>query len=242
MARLDAQVERDLAAFADDVRHALGDELVSVALYGSAAGEDWVAGVSDLNTVVVVPRVTLDVLERLAPVVARTRGNGFAPPAVMDDEYLARARDTFPIELDDIRRQHRVLAGRDVFCDVAVAPDAVRRQCEREGREKLLRLRALFLEVAGDPPAVERLMVASVKSFAILLRHLLRLRRRDAPQPYAAVIDAGGALLGPLPAMRGLLGRRGADGSLAPAEVRATFATYLGEVERIVAAIDALDA
>jgi hypothetical protein len=242
MARPDAHVERHLAAFADDVRHALGDELVCVALYGSAAGEDWVPGASDLNTVVVVPRVTLDVLERLAPVVARARSNGVVPPAVMDDEYLAGARDTFPIELDDIRRQHRVLAGRDVFADLAVVPDAVRRQCEREARENLLRLRARFLAVAGDAEAVDQLMVASVKSFTILLRHLLRLRRQDAPQAYAAVIDAGAALLGPLPAMRTVLARRSADGTRAPAEVRATFAAYLGEVERIVAAVDALDA
>jgi hypothetical protein len=242
MARPDAQVERHLTAFADDLRRVLGDELVGVALYGSAAGEDWVAGVSDLNTVVVVPRVTPDVLERLVPVVARARPHGFALPAVMDHEYLARARDTFPIELDDIRRQHRVLAGGDVFRDVAVEPAAVRRQCEREAREKLLRLRALFLEAAGDAGALERLMVASVKSFLILLRHLLRLRRQDAPQAYAAVLDAGTALLGPLPAMHRLLARRRGGGALPPAEVHATFAAYLGEVERIVAAVDALDA
>src|SRR5207247_2239515 len=80
-------------------------------LHGSAAGDEWVAGRSDLNTALVVPCVTLAVLERLAPLVARWRERGFALPVVMDYEYLRRARDTFPMALDDISRQHRLLVG-----------------------------------------------------------------------------------------------------------------------------------
>src|SRR5262245_40767609 len=114
MPRPDTGTEQRLRTFAREIEEALADELVCLVLYGSATGEEWVAGRSDLSTAMVVRRVTAPVLETLAPVVARWRRHGFAVPAVLDDEYLARARDTFPMELADIRRQHRVLAGRDV--------------------------------------------------------------------------------------------------------------------------------
>jgi hypothetical protein len=239
MTRPDPGVERELTAFAQGIETALGADLVCLALHGSAVNEDWVAGRSDVNTALVVSRVTLDVLDRLAPVAARFVARGFALPVIMDHEYLARARDTFPMELDDIRRDHRVLAGTDCFTELVLDAAAVRRQLEREARGKLLRLRALYLEAAGSPAALERLMGESVKSFLAVLRHLLRLRGVAAGRGYAAVVDAGERLLGPLPALRRVLDQREhpTAGALATA-----FGVYLAEVERIVAAVDADDA
>jgi hypothetical protein len=199
-----------------------------------------VAGRSDVNTVVVARHLTLDILERLAPIVARHRTDGLATPVLMDDEYIARARDTFPMELDDIRRQHRLLVGRDVFAAIEITRQALRTECEREARGKLLRLRALFLRVADRPQDLERLMGESLKTFLIVLRHLTRLRGAEPESGYDEVLRAGEGFLGPLPAMRRLLAHRNGE-RLAAAELRGAFGGYLAEVERIVAAVDALD-
>ena len=242
MARPGARVEADVAAFADDLRSALGAALVSLVLHGSAAGNDWVAGRSDINTALVVPRIDVGLLERLAPSVRRWRERSFALPVLMDEEYLAGARDTFPMELDDIRRQHRLLAGIDLFATLTLDPAALRRECEYEARGKLLRLRALFLELGRDPEAIEPLMEGSLKSFLIVLRHLLRLRGTDGGHGYADVLAAGERLLGPLPVMGRLLGHRTGDAPLTPAALRAEFGTYLTEIERIVKAVDGLGA
>ena len=242
MARPGARVEAEIAAFADDVRGALGDALVSLVLHGSAAGTDWVPERSDLNTALVVPRVDLAVLERLAPPVARWRERRFALPVVMDEEWLARARDTFPMELDDIRRQHRLLAGTDVFAGLELDPAALRRECEHEARGKLLRLRALFLETARRAEAIEELMVESFKSFMVVLRHLLRLRGVEGGHAYAEVLAAAEQALGPLPALRQLLGHRTGEGPVDSAALRAAFGAYLVDVARIVTAVDTLGA
>jgi len=241
MARPDARAEAQIDAFTGEVQGALGDRLVALVLHGSAAGEDWVAGRSDVNTAIVVPRVTLEVLEALAPLVGRWRARGFALPVLVDREYVDRARDTFPMELDDIRRQHRLLAGTDVFATLELDPAALRRECEYEARGKLLRLRALFLDTARTPAAIETLMVESLKSFVIVLRHLLRLRHGEGAHRYADVLAAGERAIGPLPAMRKLLGHRGGEAKLSAGALRAEFGAYLGEVERIVEAVDALE-
>jgi hypothetical protein len=241
MGHPDARLEADLARFTTEVQSALGEALLCLAVHGSAAGEDWIAGRSDVNTVVVVPRVTMAVLDALVPVVGRWRQHGFAVPVVMDREYLARARDTFPMELEDIRRQHRLLAGRDLLADVTVEAAALRRECEREARGKLLRLRALFLEAAETPAALERLMLESVKSFLVVLRHLAGLRGGTATPGYEPTLVAGEAVVGPLPTMHLLLAHRAGGTRLAASTLRTDFGAYLAEVERIVAAVDALD-
>jgi len=242
MPRPDAAVEAQIAAFTRDVQAALGDRLLSLVLYGSAAGDDWVESRSDVNVAVVVPRVTVDVLEALAPVVARWRGKRFALPLVADREYLASARDVFPMELDDIRRQHRVLAGADPFAALVVERAALRRECEQEARGKVLRLRTLFLDAAGRPSALEPLMVESLKSFLVVLRHLVRLRGGEGAHSYHEVLAAGARLLGPLPVMQQLLDHRTGAARLGAAALRTQFGAYLAEVERIVAALDAFDA
>src|SRR5438105_4324038 len=84
------------SAVAADVRSALGEALVCLVVHGSAAGSEWIPGRSDINTALVVPRIDVGVLERLAPIVRRWRGRSFALPVLMDEEYLAGARDTFP--------------------------------------------------------------------------------------------------------------------------------------------------
>jgi len=242
MPRPGARAEQEIATFTEEMVAALGQELVCLVLHGSAAGEDWVTGRSDVNTALVVPRVTLALLERLAPLVARWRERGFALPVVMDHEYFRRARDVFPMELDDISRQHRLLAGADLFLDLTLERVALRRECEREARGKLLRLRALFLETGRTPAVIEQLMVESVKSFIVVLRHLIRLRQADVGHAYGPVVTAGERIVGPLPTIRKLLAHRGGDARATPAALRAEFGAYLAEVERIVEAVDALDA
>ncbi len=234
MPSLDRRAERVLAEYAAEVQRALGDQCVGVILYGSAAGVDWVEGQSDLNTVVVVRRAGAAPLAALAPVVAQWRSRGLALPLVLDAAQVEQARRLFPMELDDIRRQHRVLAGVDPFADLETDEAALRRECAQEAFGKLLRLRAFYLEHAGQPPALERMMVDSVKTFLIVLRHLLRLRGNAVPTSYQSALMAGEAMLGALPAMRRALARRQGEPS---ADLADLAGAYVEEAERLVAAV-----
>jgi hypothetical protein len=236
MAALDPRREHDLLAYGREVHAVLGDACVGVLLYGSAAGVDWVPGRSDFNTVIVLQHASPERLAALAPVVARWRPKGFALPVVFDREQVADAARLFPMELDDIRRQHRVLAGDNPFVGIATDEAALRRECAQEALGKLLRLRACYLEYAGDPPALGRMMTDSVKTFIIVVRHLLRLRGENVPQAYDAALAAGEAAVGPLPAMRQVLAQRH-DQSPNAAHLRALAGDYGAEVERVVAAV-----
>jgi predicted nucleotidyltransferase len=236
MSERDARREQNLSRFAEEVRAVLGDACVGVILYGSAAGVDWVPGRSDVNTVVILRRASVAELDALAPVIARWRRRGFALPVVLDGEQVEHARLLFPMELDDIKRQHRVLVGVDPFAGIATDEDALRRECAQEAFGKLLRLRAFYLEHSGDAAALGRMMTESLKTFLIVVRHLLRLRGSDVPHAYEAALTAGEAAVGPLPAMRQVLAHRG-GASAKGARLRALAGQYVDEVERVVAAV-----
>jgi predicted nucleotidyltransferase len=238
----DGRLERDLAGFVRDLEDALGDALVSVSLYGSAAADDWVPGHSDVNTVIVVRAVSSRLLDVLAALLPPWRRRGFALPLVIDEEFLERARDTFPMEIDDLRRAHRPLAGTDVLAALTVDRAHLRRQCEHEARAKLLRLRALYLDAAVAPAQLERLLVESLKTFLVILRHVLHLRGDDVPFAYADVLAAGERALGPLPAFRRVLDHRQRRLRLPSRELRTEFSRYLADAERVVAAVDTLHA
>src|SRR5262245_12677861 len=242
MARPDDRLERQIATYTGEVTHALGPRLLCLAVYGSAAGSDYFAPNSDVNVAVIVPAVTIDVLEALAPVVVRWEKRRFATPLLIERDFLRNARDAFPMELDDMRRQHRLLAGADLLADLPIDRGALRRQCEKEARGKLLRLRALYLATSGAPSALERLMLESLKSILIFLRHLLRLQGHDPGTSYREVLAMGQEVLGPLPLMSRLLDHREGVTRLVPRALRLEFREYLGEVERIVDALDTLDA
>src|SRR5262249_29611240 len=148
MVALDARAAAAVEQFGTEMQAALGDRLVCLALHGSAAGADFVPGRSDVNTVIVVTAVTPPGPRDVATVLARWRRRGVARPLVVDPEYLDSAREVFPLECEDLRRQHRVLAGRDVLADLRTERAAVRRACVREARAKQLGARALFLHAA----------------------------------------------------------------------------------------------
>jgi predicted nucleotidyltransferase len=234
----DGRLERDLAGFVRDLQDALGDALVGISLYGSAAADEWVSGRSDVNTVIVVRAVSGRLLDVMAALLPPWRRRGFALPLVVDEEFLDRARDTFPMEIDDLRRAHKPLAGTDVLANLTVDRGHLRRQCEHEARSKLLRLRALYLDVASRPDDVERLLTESLKSFLVILRHVLHLRGEQAPHAYADVLTAGERFLGPLPAFRRVLEHRERKMRLG----RTDFSRYLADAERVVASVDTIHA
>jgi len=234
MPELDARAEQHLADYAADVQRALGERCLGVVLYGSAAGIDWVSGTSDFNTVIMLHRASVEALNALAPVIRRWRARGFALPIVLDGQQVEHARQLFPMELDDIKHQHRLLAGQDPFAILQSDEAALQRECAQEAFGKLLRLRAFYLEHRDEPAALARMMVESVKSFLIVARHLLRLRGEPVPAGYDEALSAGERSVGALPAMRRVLTARAAADHAGLEQVAAA---YVDDVERLVAAV-----
>jgi predicted nucleotidyltransferase len=236
-----AWLERAVSEFTQELKQLLASDLVAVVLYGSGAGANFVPDLSDINVAIVVQTMRFDVLQKLQPRVQAWRKQGFALPLLVDREFLQRARDVFPMEFHDIKEQRRVLWGDDVFRDLDIDVHRLRFQAEHEARGKLLRLRALYLEHAGDLPRLHALMIDSVKSFLMVMRTVIRLHGQGAGLTYEEVLKQFERQFGlTLPCFRQLMAIRSGAQPWPADPIVNFFRDYVDEVQRLIEVIDRL--
>jgi predicted nucleotidyltransferase len=178
----------DLKELVSKLERAVHDRLLSVVLYGSAAGEDHHAHFSDFNVLVVLKEITTTELGEVEPVLRWWRSHGHPVPTIMSEEEVHHSADCFPIEYRDMKDRRKVLYGPDVVADVRVDGRYYRAQIEHELRSKLFRLRQQAAGVLSDPVALLKLCLDSVSTFCVLGRHALVAAGVDAKTQRRAVV------------------------------------------------------
>lgn len=233
-------VDEKLQARIDEVgqtlARGLGKNLACLAVYGSAAGEEFSPEHSDVNLLIVLEDVHFADLELIGETLAREAASGLrlATPLVIAPSFLRDARDSFPMELADIARRHRLLAGEDILSDIHVQKDRLREQAEREARSKLLRLRALILH-RPEAAEVREGLIGLVSSFTVIERALLG---DDATGEalFVHVERAQGLRLHTLERICRI--REGAESWPGDADLRELLIAAAGEVEALVRWVD----
>jgi hypothetical protein len=187
------QMQSALDQIVERLKVALGDRLISVILYGSAATGDQQKGYSDLNVLCVLSEITPRELVHTAPIFRWWREQGNPAPLLLTRREFETSTDCFAIEFHDIRDQHRILFGEDVVQDLQIDDSFYRAQVEHELRAKLLRLRHKTAVVLGDRQLLSRLLADSVSTFSVLFRHALTLHGVEAPLPKREAIAKAAA-------------------------------------------------
>jgi hypothetical protein len=178
----------ELKELAQKFERAFDHRLVSLILYGSAAGEDHHAKFSDLNVLCVLREITPRELAEAEPILRWWRETGHPSPTLMSEEEVHNSADCFPIEFRDMKDRRKVLFGLDVIAEVQVDGIFYRAQIEHELRAKLFRLRQQGARVLSDPAALLKLCLDSVSTFCVLGRHALLAAGRSAKTERRAVV------------------------------------------------------
>ena len=211
----------------------------SAVLYGSAARGQFVPKHSDLNILLVLDRITPDVLRSLGKGLGEWRRAGHPPPVLMSRAEWSRAMDAFPLEISDMKTAYRVLRGSDPLAGVQVPRPDLRRAVEREFRGKVLQLRRGYALAHDDPAALATLARASVAGVLLLLRGLLLLAGQEVPNDPLVLINRAAPLarFGP-DALAEIAERRGDHKWRCPAPV---FLEYLAALEAAERYVDELE-
>jgi hypothetical protein len=146
------------------LKEIFGDRLKMVAAFGDAA-----------NTCAVVQSLTTADLDRCAAHTDKWRKAGLDTPLFLVETELRRALDAFPLELSEIITTRRIVAGEDLFADIDVPKQDLRRACEVQARGHVLHLREGYIEAGGDSKAVAKLISAAVSPFRALVTNVARL-------------------------------------------------------------------
>ena len=179
--------DEQLQSFADRLREAAGNNLVSLILYGSAAsGES--DSYSDLNLLCVLQDLSFSHLVPLSTVVESWIKVGQRPPLLISEKELRASADVFSIELLDMKQHNKVLFGKNLLNEIVVPMHAHRAQLEYELREKLILLRQRLLAAANDDSRIADLLLHSLPAFITLFRHVLVVQGKSAPKTRAETV------------------------------------------------------
>jgi hypothetical protein len=234
-------MEQKLEELVDRLRQAHSQSLVSVILYGSAAGGDHHGHYSDLNVLCVLTEVSPAGLGASEPVFKWWRGLNNPSPLLLSEEEVRTSTDCFPIEFHDMQEQRRVLFGKDVIASLQIDKAFYRAQIEHELRAKLLRLRQKAASVLADKQALLRLMIDSVSNFLVLSRHAVLVSGKpsgSAKREIAASLGGIGVDAAPF---NELLELREQKKKPASVDTESLFASYLKQIEAVVAHVDHLE-
>lgn len=190
-----------LEDFSAQLSNALGARLGTLLLYGSAAraGGGATPSTPGMNTLLVVAgdgAADAALFSAIAEPVRAWVAAGHPPPLILTEREWRESADAFPIEYEDIREAHRVLAGRDPLAGIAVSRDHVRRQLEHELKGKLMHLRQAYAAAWDRPKQLAEIVRETRPGFLAMLRAALRLAGRTPPAEPEVLVRAAGTLIG----------------------------------------------
>ncbi len=175
------QIREALALFTEKLNAALGDNLQSVTVVGSSLTQDYRPGQSDINTVLVLGKLTAGALDSIAELAKPMSRKKISAPLLMTPSYIERSLDVFGVEFLDFQLTNQTILGSDPFASLRPAKKDVRLQCERELKAVLIRLRQGYIAAAANRKLVRDILISTAKGLAPLLRAMLWLADIDRP-------------------------------------------------------------
>jgi len=182
MSRIPKDPKEILDKFVNDCKGVYGNDLVSIILYGSGAGKDYVPGRSDINFMIILTEEGIKDPERAFGLVKKWRKRNVAVPLFLTDNYIKTSADVFPIEYLNFKRRYVPVYGEDILKGLSFKKELIRLQAEREIKGKLLLLRESYLETAGNKRGLTNIINQSLHAFIAIFNALLFMKDIDIPE------------------------------------------------------------
>jgi hypothetical protein len=241
MAKIPEKPQDIFVPLTQDYLKVFGNDLVSLIVYGSAAGSYYVKGKSDINLLAVLTPEGMDRLEDSLDVVKNWRKRRVATPWVMTREFIEKSLDCYPIEFLNLQTNHILIHGEDVLAPLQFRPEDLRLQIERELKGKLILLRQGYLETEGSSRQIRQLISRSLMAFISVFNALIYLKQVSVPHKRRETIKE----LAKLITFKSDVFltcvdiKEGVD-KFSGEEIAGVFKKYLREVENICNIVDAL--
>jgi predicted nucleotidyltransferase len=241
MAKIPDKPQDVFVPLTQDYQKVFGKELVSLILYGSAAGGSYVKGKSDINLLIVLTPEAINRLEDSLDTVKQWRKRRVAVPLVMTKAFIESSLDCYPIEFLNMKNSHILIYGENVLERLNFKQDDLRLQIEKELKGKLILLRQGYLETEGSARKLKQLISRSFTAFISIFNALLYLKhesapnkRRDTIKEVAKFFEVDAEVFLSCADIK-----EGVD-KFSGEEVASVFKKYLREVEKICNIVDGL--
>ncbi len=235
------ELQKNIELAQKELNQLFGDNLTGLLVYGSAAGDDYLPGSSDLNLLVVLSTLDLQALDTMRQFLKRMGKVRMPAPLMLTREQIWTSADVFPIEYLEIQEKHRLIQGEDPFAGLEINQKNIRHECEHELKGRLLRLRQSFLEIGANAKHLQALLLSAHNANFPAFRATLRIKQVIPPlkkESVTAALAQHFGLDGEL--FKTVFQLRVKTLTLDGPGMRAVFEKYLVEVEKLAAIVDRL--
>ncbi len=186
LAGLPEPAARALDALSVAAASALGDRLVSIVLFGSAA-EGALRPESDVNVVLVLKEFPEEGVAAMRGTLRAVRAAARVEALFLLEAEIADAAESFAVKFADIARRRRVLVGTDPFAALAVPEAALRRRLSQSLLNLSLRLREAWAVHGGADDEAARSAAGFAGPLRAAAASLLALEGKEVPSPKEAL-------------------------------------------------------
>ncbi len=209
----------------------------SISIYGSAAGDDFISGKSNINVLVVMDRIDPPDLKKSLKLVESGRKKGIVAPLLLTMEHIRTSTDAFPVEFLEMKENYRLIYGGDILKDLSVSPANIRLQCEQQIKGGLIRLYQVYLEIGMKEKRIKELMINSLGSLMPVFRNILRLKNMEVSVRKLEIVNAvSEAFSLNRELLQNILEMK--KGNKVDMSIEAMFGDYLEQVEKLGIEVD----
>ena len=153
------------SSFADDYKNIFGPDLQSIIRSENSIQKEGMPGTAGSKCMVILSEAGIQCLVKAIPLVQKWKEHTAGIPLFLTKADIVSSLDSFPIEFLNLKTAYVVVYGEDVIKNIVFDNRLMRIQCEREIKERLIKLRQDFLKTEGDAHKIEALISLSLPGF-----------------------------------------------------------------------------
>jgi len=239
--RLPDEVKKRVVPYLQNLFDVHNENIVSVFVYGSAAGKDFVPKRSDINLLIVFRQLQFDDLKKSLKIVSKGIEKKITAPLFLTRRHIETSADVFPVEFMELKENHILLYGEDIWESLNIDKANIRLQCEEQIKGKLIRLRQAYLEVGLKKKGIEALIKESLYALMPIFRNMLRLKGKTPPVGKEDILIGLCAEFDlDTDIFLTILKDKKNDEKIGSQELEPAFERYIGEIYKLALAVDEL--
>jgi predicted nucleotidyltransferase len=221
----------------------IGDELYSVLLYGSAAKDNFFAGSSDINLLVLVKDVTPKIMQKTASIIKGFKVRNKIDTFLADTDDIMNSADVFPIRFLDIRNHHILLYGQDVFNGIEIEDINLRLDLEGQMRNMVRNLRQSYILSNYTSQELRDILIENFSRLSCLLTAMLHLHEiKPPPKKQELIRKASKEFKLDLTVFEDIVQLKSGGNNLPITKMQSIYNEYIEVVDKIVEITDKIDA
>ncbi|MEW6201940.1 MAG: hypothetical protein AB1546_08190 [bacterium] len=217
------------------------NSLKCAALFGSVVGKDFIPKKSNINILLIFDHIEIHILKDLREPFKNNLPKFKTFPVVIDEEYIHRSGDVFPMEFLEWKEKHIHIYGDNLLRDIEVSFENLRLEVEENLRGKKLRLIQAYFEIATGKAHLQSFLETTLPNFLVVFRNLLRLNNKPVPDDVPAMLDSLSEICGVhFPNVKRLFCLKTEALKVKPNEAEILFKGYLQEITDVTRYVDNL--